>query len=417
MKENPYSSMLKQLDRAAGLLGYKEDDYKALKYPERELVVSIPVEMDDGRVEVFTGYRVQHCSSRGPCKGGVRFHPDVDLNEVKALAAWMTWKCALVNIPYGGAKGGVCCDPTKLSKNEIKKITRRFTAMILPLIGPEKDIPAPDVNTNPEVMGWMMDTYSMFKGFAVPGVVTGKPIEVGGALGRKEATGRGVKYMARQLASKLGKELKDFTVAIQGFGNVGSTAAKLLKDDGAKIVAVSDVTGGKYCENGLDISDVTTYVAAAEGTLKGYRKDGVQDITNNELLELDVDLLIPAALENQITRDNVNNVRAKYIIEAANGPINYEADKILEDKGVIVIPDILSNAGGVIVSYFEWVQNIQSLLWDEDHTNTMLKRIITRSFDEVWNLSREKGISPRMAAYLIAVARVVEAKKIRGIFP
>ena len=417
MKNNPYESMLHQLDRAAQLLGYTEDEYIALKYPERELVVSIPIEMDDGRVKVFTGYRVQHSSSRGPCKGGVRFHPNVDLNEVKALSAWMTWKCSLVNIPYGGAKGGICCDPTKLSKNEIRRLTRRFTAMILPLIGPEKDIPAPDVNTNPEVMGWMMDTYSMFKGYTVPGVVTGKPLEVGGALGRNEATGRGVELIVKRLVKKLGKSLDGMTVAIQGFGNVGSISARLLSAEGAKIVAISDVSGGKYNTDGLDISDMIKYLSEGQSSLKGYYKPGIKEIKNEELLELDVDILIPAAMENQITEENVNRIKAKYIVEAANGPVSYEADKVLEEKGVIVIPDILTNSGGVIVSYFEWVQNIQFLLWDEEHTNKMLERIIVRSFDEVWSLSKEKGISPRLAAYLIAVKRVVEAKKIRGIFP
>jgi len=417
MKNNPYESMLQQLDRAAQLLGYTEDDYIALKYPERELVVSIPIEMDDGKVKVFTGYRVQHSSSRGPCKGGVRFHPSVDLDEVKALSAWMTWKCSLVNIPYGGAKGGICCDPTKLSKNEIRRLTRRFTAMILPLIGPEKDIPAPDVNTNPEVMGWMMDTYSMFKGYAVPGVVTGKPLEVGGALGRNEATGRGVELVVKRLVKKLGKSLNGMTVAVQGFGNVGSISARLLSAEGAKIVAISDVSGGKYNADGLDINDMIKYISEGQSNLKGYNKSGIKEIKNEELLELDVDILIPAALENQINEENVNRIKAKYIVEAANGPVSYEADKILEEKGIIIIPDILTNSGGVIVSYFEWVQNIQFLLWDEEHTNKMLERIIVRSFDEVWSKSQEKGISPRMAAYMIAVARVVEAKRIRGIFP
>lgn len=417
MTDNPYTSMLHQLERAAKLLGYSEDEYKMLKYPERELKVSIPVKMDDGRLEVFTGYRVQHSTSRGPCKGGIRFSPDVNENEVKALAAWMTWKCSLVNIPYGGAKGGVKCDPSKLSKKELKRITRRYTAAILPLIGPEKDIPAPDINTNAEVMGWMMDTYSMFQGYAVPGVVTGKPLEIGGALGRREATGRGVQFVAERFLEKIGKKLDEVTVAIQGFGNVGGVTAKLLYDKGAKIIAVSDVSGGKYCKDGLNINELIDFLEAGEKFIKNYSKPGVEDISNADLLELKVNILIPAAQENQITKENAERILANYIIEAANGPITFEADKILEERNITIIPDILANAGGVIVSYFEWVQNIQFLLWDEDHTSKMLEDIITKSFDAVWNLSQAKGISPRIAAYMIAVSRVVEAKKIRGIFP
>ncbi len=417
MTDNPYNSMLHQFERAAKLLGYNESDYKTLKYPERELKVSVPVKMDDGRIEVFTGYRIQHSTTRGPCKGGIRYHPDVSGNEVKALAAWMTWKCSLVNLPYGGAKGGIRCDPTKLSERELKKLTRRYTAAILPLIGPEKDIPAPDINTNAEVMGWVMDTYSMFQGYTVPGVVTGKPLQIGGAAGRLEATGRGVQFVVERFLKKIGRDLKDVTVAIQGFGNVGSVTANLLYNCGAKIVAVSDISGGKFCSSGLDISDILKYTEESKDNIKNYRNPDAVDISNAELLELDVDLLIPAAQESQITKENVNRIKAKYIVEAANGPITFEADKILEERNVPVIPDILANSGGVIVSYFEWVQNIQFLLWDEEYTNDMLEKIITRSFEEIWRLSEEKGVSFRVAAYMIAVSRVVEAKKIRGIFP
>ena len=417
MADNLYSSMLHQVDRAAKLLGYSHDDYVTLTYPERELKVAVPVKMDNGKIEVFVGYRIQHSTSRGPCKGGIRFHPSVNEDEVKTLAAWMTWKCSLVNIPYGGAKGGIKCDPAKLSERELERLTRRYTAAILPLIGPEKDIPAPDINTNPKIMGWMMDTFSMFQGYTVPGVVTGKPLEIGGALGRMEATGRGVQFVTLSLLRKLGKELKDVTVAIQGFGNVGSITAKLLHEQGARIVAISDVSGGKYCKEGLDINAIIENIESKKGDLSSYKGKGIQDISNLELLELDVDLLIPAAQENQITEENVNRIKAKYIVEAANGPITYEADKVLEKKGVIVIPDILTNSGGVIVSYFEWVQNIQRLLWDEDQTNNMLETIITKSFEEVWSMATDKNISPRIAAYMLALSRVVKAKKIRGIFP
>ena len=414
---NPYQNMLDVLDEAATNLGYTYNDYVTLRYPERELTVAVPVEMDDGRVEVFTGYRIQHSSSRGPCKGGIRFHPDVNPDEVKALAAWMTWKCAVVNIPYGGAKGGVQVDPTQLSKKELMRLTRRYTAAILPILGPEKDhIPAPDVNTNAAVMGWIMDTYSMFMGYPVPGVVTGKPIEIGGSLGRHEATGRGVSIITDEIAFRKGIDLQKCSIAIQGFGNVGGTTAKIFYDKGYRVIAVSDFSGGIFNHNGLDIGDVANFVSQS-GSLREYSAKGVTAISNQELLTLDVDILIPAALENQIDENIANDIKAKIVVEGANGPTTVEADKILSEKDVTLVPDILANAGGVVVSYFEWVQNLQAIFWDEHEVNSMLKKIMLRSFDEVYRLSSEKKVSLRMASYMLALDRVVKAKKIRGIFP
>ena len=413
-----YQSLLYSLDRAAALLGLEENDYVALKYPERELKVSIPVEMDDGRIEVFEGYRVQHSTSRGTCKGGLRYHPEVDINEVKALAAWMTLKCAVVNIPYGGAKGAVKVDPYQLSKAELKRLTRRYTAMILPLIGPEKDIPAPDVGTNAEIMGWIMDTYSMFKGYSVPGVVTGKPVDIGGSLGRREATGRGVMLITRETLHRMGKPVLGTTVAIQGMGNVGGTTARLLELEGCRIVAVSDISGGIYKRSGLDITDILAYLGSGSGNLlSGYEGDGVKHITNEVLLTLDTDILIPAAMENQITLEIAPRIRARVIVEAANGPTTSDADAVLEKQGVTVVPDILVNAGGVVVSYFEWIQNIQSLTWDEEEVNRTLEKIMIRAFNDVWDSALSDKIPLRMGAYKIAIDRVVKAKKIRGVFP
>ena len=374
--------------------------------------------MDDGSVQVFEGYRVQHSSLRGPCKGGIRFHKDSDIEEVKALALWMTMKCAVANIPYGGAKGAVKVDPAKLSRGELQRLTRRYTAMVLPLIGPEKDIPAPDVNTNAETMGLIMDTYSMLKGYTVPGVVTGKPVEIGGSLGRSEATGRGVMITAMQLMKKLGMQPENTRAAVQGFGNVGSAAADLLAKQGVKICALSDVSGGIYCADGLDVSKVRAFIAAEKGRfLKDYTIDDVRHITNEELLEANVDLLIPAALENQITAENAGKIRAKYIVEAANGPTSVEADAILTQRGITVVPDILANAGGVVVSYFEWVQNIQSLMWEEKEVNRHLEEIMVRAFEEVWSICKEKQVTMRMAAYMSALKRLITAKHFRPIFP
>lgn len=416
---NPYDNMLMVLDQAAKNLNLAPNDYEAIKYPERELKVSIPVEMDDGRIEVFEGYRVQHSSSMGPCKGGIRYHHEVDIDEVKALAAWMTLKCAVANIPYGGGKGAVKVDPSKLSKEELKRLTRRYVAMILPLIGPERDIPAPDVGTNAEVMGWIMDTYSMFKGYTVPGVVTGKPIELGGSLGRREATGRGVMLVVRELLKKLGKPISGIKVAVQGFGNVGGTAAKLLYDEGAKVIAISDVSGGLYHKDGINVKAVWEFIEKNPGKLiADYPvKNGETSITNQQVITCDAEILIPAALENQITADNANDIKASIIVEGANGPTTVEGDRILAEKGVVVIPDILANAGGVIVSYFEWVQNIQSLTWEEDEVNSTLEKIIIKAFNQVWKVAKDKDVTARMAAYMVALERISKSKKLRGVFP
>ena len=415
---NPYDNVLKVVKNAADVLGFSDSDIEAIKYPERELQVSIPVRMDDGSTRVFQGYRIQHSTSRGPAKGGIRFHPAVNSDEVRALAAWMTFKCAVVNIPYGGGKGGVFCDPNELSENEIRAITRRFTAAIAPLIGPEQDIPAPDVGTNAKVMGWMMDTYSMLKGHCIHGVVTGKPIELGGALGRNEATGRGVMFTAKNMLRKLNVDMKGTSVAIQGMGNVGSITAKLLHKEGMKVVAVSDVSGGIYKEEGLDIPAILEFLSKdRKNLLKDYNEEGITRITNSELLELDVKVLVPAALENQINESNADKIRAEIIIEAANGPVTAEADQILEERGIVVVPDILANAGGVVVSYFEWVQNIQSVSWTEESVNEKLKEIMDPAFEAVWNIAHENNTTLRMGAYLIAVKRVVDAKQARAIWP
>lgn len=415
---NPYDNMLEVLEEAAKLLGLEENEYITIKYPERELKVSVPIEMDDGSIRVFEGFRVQHSTSKGPYKGGIRYHQDVNIDEVKALAAWMSFKCAVVNIPYGGAKGGVKVNPKELSKNELKKLTRRYTVMILPLIGPEQDIPAPDVNTDAEVMGWIMDTYTMFKGYTVPGVVTGKPLEIGGSLGRQEATGRGVMFMTCEILKRIGMPVTGTKVAVQGMGNVGGTAARLLHKEGCKIVAVSDVSGGIYCSNGLNVEEISAYLAKKDGSfLKDYKATDVVHISNDELLTVECDVLIPAALENQITEQVAPDIKAKVIVEGANGPTTVEADRILQRGSKIVVPDILANAGGVVVSYFEWVQNIQSLMWDEEEVNSTLEKIMIRAFNEVWDKSNENNTTMRMGAYMVAINRMVQAKRIRGVFP
>ena len=414
---NPYENMLSTLEKAAGMLGLAPAEYEALKYPERELKVSIPVRMDDGSVRVFEGYRVQHSSSRGPCKGGIRFHQDVNIDEVKALAAWMSLKCAVVNIPYGGAKGAVKVDPRTVSHAELERITRRYTAQILPLIGPEKDVPAPDVGSNAEMMGWIMDTYSVFQGHTVPGVVTGKPIEVGGSLGRSEATGRGVVFTARELFARLGKDLSKARVAVQGMGNVGGTTARLISREGCKVVALADVSGGVICEDGLNVEEIYQHCYVKRNFLESYNAPGVRHCSGNDVLTADVDLLIPAAMENQLTADNAADVKAPLIVEGANGPTTVEADEIFTKMGKYVVPDILANAGGVVVSYFEWVQNIQSLMWDEDQVNSALEKIMRRAFAEVWDKAHEHNANLRLGANMVALARLVSAKKIRGIFP
>ena len=419
MKEyNPYDNYLNILEQAATKLGLDKNEYITLAYPERELKVAVPVHMDDGSIQVFQGYRVQHSCGRGPSKGGVRFHPQVNMDEVKALAAWMTFKCAVANIPYGGAKGGIEVDPSKLSKAELRRLTRRYTAAILPLIGPERDIPAPDVNTNAEIMGWMMDTYSMFKGYTVPGVVTGKPIEIGGSLGRTEATGRGIGIIALEAMRQYGLIDKNPRIAVQGMGNVGSNLAQFLYDEGYRIVAVSDVSGGIYKEAGLNITKIREYLKMnPKHTLEGYDEEDVQSITNRELLTCACDVLIPCALENQITEENAADIQAKLIIEGANGPTTAEADEILNKKGIPVIPDILANAGGVVVSYFEWVQNLQSFMWDLDNVNSTLKKIMTNSYHEVRQIVEQEKVSFRIAAYMLALKRLSAATRIRGIYP
>ncbi len=414
---DPYENAIKTIRGAADILGYKEDDYVATLYPERELKVNFPVRMDDGSVKVFEGFRIQHSSSRGPCKGGIRFHQDVDESEVKALATWMTFKCAVVGIPYGGAKGGVKVDPSTLSQSELQRLTRRYTAMIAPIIGPDTDIPAPDVNTNGQIMGWIMDTYSMLKGHAVPGVVTGKPVDIGGSLGRPEATGRGVTISLCELLKRLNKDISNMKVAIQGMGNVGGTAAKLISELGGKVIAVSDVSGGIYNENGLNIKEVTKHLAVKGNLLKDYNADGVSHITNAELIEVETDVLIPAALENQITAENAGKIKASIIAEGANGPTTLEADEILNKNGVLVIPDILANAGGVVVSYFEWVQNLQCIFWDEDEITKALNKIMCKAFDNVYSFHIKEKHSMRTCAYAIALKTLVQAKNIRGIFP
>lgn len=415
---NPYDNVQAVVKNAAAILGYSHDDYEAVLCPERELKVSIPVRMDDGSVHCFEGYRVQHSTSRGPAKGGIRYHQNVNIDEVKALAAWMTFKCAVVNIPYGGGKGGIICDPSKLSENELRNLTRRFTAMIAPIIGPDQDIPAPDVGTNAGVMGWIMDTYSMLKGHCVPGVVTGKPLELGGALGRHEATGRGVMLTTLNILNALDIPVEGSTAVIQGMGNVGSISAKLIHNAGLKVIAVSDVSCGIYNPEGLNIPEIIEYLSAKKGNLlKDYSADGVSYITNEELLELKTTVLVPAALENQINAKNAKKIQAQVIVEGANGPTTVEADEILQKRGIVLVPDILANAGGVVVSYFEWVQNIQSVSWSEEYVNEHLKTIMDQAFQAVWDIAHEKDTTLRTGAYLIAVKRVVDAKNLRGIWP
>ncbi len=412
---NPYENFLATMDKAAALLQLDEADYIAFKSPERELKVSFPVKMDDGSLRVFEGYRVQHSSVRGPFKGGIRFHQDVNMDEVKALAAWMTFKCAVAGIPYGGAKGAVTVDPAGLSEGEIERLTRRYVTAIAPLIGPDQDIPAPDVNTNGKIMGWIMDTYSMLKGRAVPGVVTGKPVEIGGSLGRPEATGRGVSIITRELLRVLGRDIASTRIAVQGMGNVGSIAAKLLSEAGCKVVAVSDVSGGIYNPAGLDVPRILRFLGGKH-LLKDYVEDDAQYISNHELLVCDADILIPAALENQITAEVARDMRARIVVEAANGPTTVDADAVLEQRGIVVVPDILANAGGVVVSYFEWVQNIQSLMWDENQVNTMLKEIMVSAFRNVNAKVEDMNISYRSAAYIIALEKLASAKRIRGVY-
>jgi glutamate dehydrogenase (NAD(P)+) len=411
---NPFSNALKQLDIAADKLNLSANTREFLRHIQRILEVSIPVVMDDGHLEVFTGYRAQHNSVRGPGKGGIRYSPDVTVDEVKALAMWMTWKCAVMNLPLSGAKGGIICDPSKLSARELERMTRRYTSEIRNIIGPDKDIPAPDMGTGAREMAWIMDTYSMDAGHPIPGVVTGKPVDVGGSLGRNAATGMGLYYIIRKLLANLNQVCTDCSFAIQGFGNVGLNAAMALYKEGSKIVAISDIKGGLYNPDGLNIDDVKTY-AETNGTVVGF--PGADAISNEELLELEVDVLIPAAVEDVITHANAPNIKARIIVEGANGPVTPDADEILDEKGIIVVPDILANAGGVTVSYFEWLQDIQSYFWDIERINQELERIMLKAFDEMWDIYQREKCSMRLAAYMIAVARVAKGLELRGIYP
>jgi glutamate dehydrogenase (NAD(P)+) len=412
-EENPFEAMMSRFDRAAELLDLEPGLYKVLRHPEKQIIVSVPVLMDSGELEVFTGYRVLYNTSRGPAKGGIRFDMQVNLEEVKALAAWMTWKCAVVNLPFGGAKGGVICDPLKMSVNELERLTRRYTAGIMATLGPDSDVPAPDVNTNERVMAWVMDTYSMHKQHTVTAVVTGKPVEMGGSLGRREATGRGCMIVTREALRHLGMPIQGTTVAIQGFGNVGSVAANLLAKEGCKIVAISDRTGGLYNTGGVDIDAAIAHVRQHK-SLEGFR--GGDHITNEELLVLPVDVLVPAALENVITSKNAGKVQARVICEGANGPTTAAADSILDEKGIFVIPDILANAGGVTVSYFEWVQDRGGYFWPEEVVNDRLREIMCRSFADVLQLSKQHKVNMRTAAYMVSISRVATVHRLRGIY-
>jgi len=411
---NTWYMALKHLDEVAEKINLDSNIHNILKKPKRILTVSIPIRMDDGRIEVFTGFRVQHNITRGPAKGGIRYHPQVTLDEIKALAMLMTWKCAVVGIPYGGAKGGIICDPKRLSSGEIERLTRRYISEIISIIGPEKDIPAPDINTNPQIMAWIMDTYSMDKGYSVPGVVTGKPISIGGSLGRNTATARGVMFTLMNTIKKLNLNFSQQKIAIQGFGNVGGNLARILQKENCKIIAVSDIKGGIYNPEGLDCFKVSEALEKT-GSVTGFNNG--EQITNKELLSLNCDILVPAAIENQITKENADKVRAKIIIEAANAPITPEADKILNEKGIFIVPDILANAGGVTVSYFEWVQGLQSYFWTEREVNLKLRDIMEKAFENVWRISQERKVDMRMAAYILAVSRVAEATRIRGLYP
>jgi glutamate dehydrogenase (NAD(P)+) len=406
----------KQVDRAAARLHLDAGVAEKIKQTRRELTVHLPVKMDDGSIKMFTGYRIQHNTTRGPAKGGIRYHPAVDLDEVKALAMWMTWKCAVVNIPFGGAKGGVQCDPKSMTPHELENMTRRYIWEIAFMIGPDQDIPAPDVHTNPQVMAWIMDTYSTIKGYSVPGVVTGKPLELGGSLGRMEATGKGVFTVAGEAARCLNMSINGARVVIQGCGNVGGTAAQYFDRAGAKVIAISDDQGGVYNPKGLNVAEALN-CRNQYSCFISHKGPGWEEISNQELLELDCDILVPAAIENQITDKNAPRIKAKLIVEGANGPTIPEADDILKDRGILVVPDILANAGGVTVSYFEWVQNLQELLWNEEEISDRLIRIMKKSFAEVWQLSQKEKIDMRTAALMLGIGRVAEATRLRGIYP
>jgi len=411
---NPYQQALQNFKAAADVLGLDEDVRAQIREPERVLIVSLPIRMDNGHVRCFTGYRVQHNTSRGPAKGGIRYHPQVTLDEVKALSTWMTWKCAVVNIPYGGGKGGVTCNPKDMSIGEIERLTRRYTHAILPIIGPGQDIPAPDVYTNSQIMAWIMDTYSMTRGYLVTGVVTGKPIGLGGSLGRNEATGRGVFNTIECAATHLRMSLKEAKVVVQGFGNAGSVTAHLLDGAQSDVVAVSDSRGAIYNADGLHIPKLMLHKERT-GSVVGF--PGSETITQDEMLALPCDILVPAALENMVHAGNAGSIKARIVAEAANGPLTPEADAILDEKGVFVIPDILCNAGGVTVSYFEWVQNEQHLMWELQEVNSRLEKVMCKAFAEVLEIKLDRRVSMRTAANILAIRRVVEATRLRGIYP
>ncbi|MFA5780078.1 MAG: Glu/Leu/Phe/Val dehydrogenase [Elusimicrobiota bacterium] len=420
-KFNPWEMACQQLDTVAEKINLDKGIHAKLRNCKRALIVSIPIRMDDGAVKVFEGYRVQHNLERGPAKGGIRYHPDVTLDEVKALAMWMTWKCAVVGIPYGGAKGGVVCDPSKMSLYEIEKLTRRYTSEISIIIGPEKDIPAPDVNTNPQVMAWIMDTYSMNVGYSAPGVVTGKPIDIGGSEGRLTATGRGAMFVINEALKYKKIKPADCSVSIQGFGNVGSATAQFLHELGCKIVGVTDISGGLFNKKGIDIPKILDYVKSnPKKTIEGFTGGDFvagSKKANEELFNLDIDILAPCALENQITKENAPKIKAKIIAEGANGPTTPEADEVFHKNGVMVLPDILTNAGGVTVSYFEWVQDLQSHFWQLEDIDNELKRIMTKSFKDVVAIAEKEKCDMRLAAYILAVSRVATAVKLRGVYP
>jgi glutamate dehydrogenase (NAD(P)+) len=416
MALNPYEMAKKQIDIVAEVMDLDSNIVTFLKRIERSLIVSIPIMMDDGSLKVFEGYRVHHSTVRGPGKGGIRYSPLVNLDEVKALATWMTWKSSLLNLPLGGAKGGICVDPFKLSIRELERLTRRYTAEIINIIGPDIDVPAPDMNTNAQTMSWMMDVYSMQKGRTIPGVVTGKPIEIGGSVGRESATGMGLFFVLEALCNKLKYDLKAMNIVVQGFGNVGGWIADILYDYGSKIIAISDISGGIYSEKGLNVKELINW-RDQKKFLKDYHKNNYKHITNEELLNLKCDVLVPAAMENQITEINADNINCKIVLEGANGPTTPEADKILHKKGIYVIPDILANAGGVCVSYFEFIQDIHSYFWGIDRVNQELKKILVDAFESVYTISKEKNLPLRTSAYIIALSRVAKAIQLRGIFP
>ena len=413
-KESPFESMMERFRNAAEILNLEEGLFQYLASPFKQVIVSIPVVMDDGRIEVFEGYRVIHDNVLGPSKGGIRYAPDVSLDEVKALASWMTWKCAVVNVPFGGAKGGVRCDPKQLSMAELERLTRRYTANLLEVFGPDRDIPAPDMNTNEQIMAWIMDTYSMNSLKTETAVVTGKPIILGGSQGRKEATGRGVVTVTLAALGKIGLMPNKATVVVQGFGNVGSVSADLMYQQGSRIIAVSDISGGYYNKKGLDIPEMMEYMKSSNNSLEGY--PNADPISNSDLLELECDVLIPAAKEDQISRENASNIKARIISEGANGPVTANADSVLNDKGIMVIPDILANAGGVTVSYFEWVQDRQGYFWTEERVNRRLNRMMRSAFDNTYGVSEQYDITLRQAAYVYAIDRVATTLKMRGIY-